>query len=234
MSIGAALRPLRLWPRTLGSRLFLILLAGLLLAQGLTFSVQFLERYMAAKAVMLNTLENDVATSVAIFDRLPASERADWLKRLDRGTYRFELGAGLPGIDTLTDQGAGIAAKIRQAVDPRFPITFQSIPGDGKRLQAHLTLSDGNPLTIDVNPAPIMPLAQWLPYVLIAQLLLLILCIWFAVQQAIRPLINLANAANTLDPNKETPRLSETGPREVAYAATAFNAMRDRIALYLE
>lgn len=234
MSIGAVLRPLRLWSRTLGSRLFLILLAGLLLAQGLTFSVQFLERYMAAKAVMLNTLENDVATSVAIFDRLPASERADWLQRLDRGTYRFELGVGLPGIDTLTDQGAGIAAKIRQAVDPRFPIRFQSIPGDGKRLQAHLTLSDGNPLTIDVNPAPIMPLAQWLPYVLIAQLLLLVFCTWFAVRQAIRPLINLANAANALDPNKKTPRLSETGPSEVAYAATAFNAMRDRIAHYLE
>jgi signal transduction histidine kinase len=85
-----------------------------------------------------------------------------------------------------------------------------------------------------VNPAPIMPLAQWLPYVLVAQLALLVLCTWFAVRQAIRPLVNLANAADALDPNKKTPRLSETGPSEVAYAATAFNAMRDRIANYLE
>ncbi len=37
-----------------------------------------------------------------------------------------------------------------------------------------------------------------------------------------------------MDPNSNTPRLSETGPTEVAYAATAFNAMRDRIAQYLE
>jgi signal transduction histidine kinase len=234
MSSVAPLKSLLPWPRTLGSRLFLILLAGLMLAQGLTFSVQFLERYMTAKTMMLNTLENDVATSIAIFDRLPASERPDWLQRLNRGTYDYDLGPGLPGIDTLSDQGAGIAAKIRQAVDPRFPIRFQSIPGDGKRLQAHLTLSDGNPLTIDVNPAPIMPLAQWLPYVLVAQLALLILCTWFAVRQAIRPLVHLANAADALDPNKKTPRLSETGPSEVAYAATAFNAMRDRIANYLE
>ncbi|PZM15114.1 ATP-binding protein [Rhizobium tubonense] len=234
MSAMMAFKPFRLWPRSLGSRLFLILLAGLMLSQGLTFTAQFLERHMTAKTVMLNTLENDVATSIAILDRLPAAERPDWLDRLDRGTYRYELNAGLPGIDTLSDQSAGIAAKIREAVDPRFPIEFQSIPGDGKRLQAHLTLSDSNPLTIDVNPAPIMPLAQWLPYVLVAQLILLILCTWFAVRQVIRPLVNFANAADALDPNRNTPRLSETGPSEVAYAATAFNAMRDRIAHYLE
>jgi signal transduction histidine kinase len=205
-----------------------------MLAQGLTFSAQFLERYVSAKAVMLNTLESDVATSVAILDRLPASERAAWVERLDRGTYSYQLGPGLAGIDTLTAQGAGIAGKIRQAVDPRFSIRFQSIPVDGKRLQAHLTLSDGNPLTIDVNPAPIMPVAQWLPYVLAAQLILLVLCTWFAVRQVIRPLVSLANAADALDPNKKTPRLSETGPSEVAYAARAFNAMRDRISAYLE
>ena len=234
MSAAGASKSFRSWPRTLGSRLFLILLAGLMLAQGLTFSAQFMERYVSAKAVMLNTLESDVATSVAILDRLPASERATWVERLDRGTYRYQLGPGLVGIDTLTAQGAGIAVKIRQAVDPRFPIRFQSIPADGKRLQAHLTLSDGNPLTIDVNPAPIMPVAQWLPYVLTGQLILLVLCTWFAVRQVIRPLVSLANAADALDPNKKTPRLSETGPSEVAYAARAFNAMRDRISAYLE
>ncbi|WP_349436074.1 ATP-binding protein [Pararhizobium sp. A13] len=234
MSAPPALDSFRPWPRTLGSRLFLILLAGLMLAQGLSFSAQFLERYMTARAVMLNTLENDVATSIAILDRLPATERSDWLQRLDRGTYRYELGPGLAGVPSLTEQGAGIAAKIREAVDPRFPITFKSIPGDGKRLQAHLTLSDGKPLTIDVNPAPIMPLAEWLPYVLVLQLILLLLCSWFAVRLAIRPLVNLAYAADALDPNAKTPRLSETGPREVAYAAKAFNAMRDRIAQYLE
>jgi signal transduction histidine kinase len=234
MKAIAAIRRSWPFPRTLGTRLFLILLAGLMVSQGLTFTAQFLERRMTAKTVMLNTLENDVATSIAILDRLPAHERAEWLKRLERDTYRYELGTGITGVDELTEQGAGIATTIRQAVDKRYAIRFQSIPGDGKRLQAHLTLSDGKPLTIDVNPAPPMPLAAWLPYVLAVQLILLILCTWFAVRQAIRPLVDLANAADTLDPNKMAPRLSETGPKEVAYAATAFNAMRDRIAHYLE
>ncbi|MEZ2126337.1 MULTISPECIES: ATP-binding protein [unclassified Sinorhizobium] len=234
MNAVAMLRHLRPWPRTLGARLFLILLAGLTIAHGLSFSVLFLERYMAAKAVMLGTLENDVATSIAILDRLPAHERAQLVDRLDRGSYRFVLGTGLAGVAELPKRDAEIAAKIQQAVGQNYPVRVESIPGDGKRLQAHLTLSDGSPLTIDVNPAGVMPLADWLPYVLVAQLVLLVLCSWFAVRQAIRPLVNLARAADTLDPNKKTPRLSETGPREVAYAATAFNAMRDRIAHYLE
>ncbi|MDE1996710.1 MAG: HAMP domain-containing protein, partial [Rhizobiaceae bacterium] len=222
------------WPRTLGSRLFLILLAGLTLAQALSFTALFMERYMAAKSVMLNTLEDDVATSIAVLDRLPADVRSQWLDRLDRGTYRFVLGRGLPGVPDESGRGAEIATKLEDAAGQRFPIKVESIPNQGRRLQAHLVLSDGSPLTIDVNPAPIMPLAEWLPYVLAAQLLLLILCTWFAVRQAIRPLVNLADAADALDPNKNAPRLSETGPREVAHAATAFNSMRDRIAQYLE
>jgi len=231
MSAAAArLLPL---PRTLGSRLFLILLAGLTIAYGLAFGVVFAERYLTARAVMLGTLESDVATSIAILDRLPADERAQWVPRLDRGTYRFVLGPGLPGVPDLSARGADIAARIQEAGGRRHPVKIESIPGDGKRLQAHLTLSDGSPLTIDVHPAP-LPLAQWLPYVLAIQLVLLLLCCWFAVRLAIRPLADLARAADALDPDRPAPRLSEAGPAEVAHAAMAFNAMRDRIAHYVE
>jgi signal transduction histidine kinase len=97
-----------------------------------------------------------------------------------------------------------------------------------------LTLSDGSPLTIDVTPRAIMPLAEWLPYIFALQMLLLVLCAWFVVRLATRPLARLAEAADTLDPNTAGPALLEAGPREVAHAARAFNAMRDRIAHYLE
>jgi signal transduction histidine kinase len=233
VSTTLALRNMHLWPRSLAARLFVILLAGVMIAHAMSFGVIFLERYMTARQVMLGTLENDVATSVAILDRLPADERAAWLPQLDRGTYAFELGPGLPGVPELTGRGADIAVRIRDAIGARFPVTVESIPGERMRLQAHLTLHDGSPLTVDVNPAP-MPLAEWLPYALIAQLLLLVGCCWLAVRQAIRPLADLAQAADALDPNRTTPRLSESGPSEVAHAASAFNAMRERIAHYLE
>lgn len=222
------------WPSTLRSRLFLILFAGLAIAYSLSFSILFAERYMSAKAVMLGTLESDLATSIAVIDRLPADERAEWLDRLSRGNYRLVLGPGLPGVPDMSGRGAEIAKRIEEAAGNRFPLRVEAIPGDGKRLQGHLTLSDGAPLTIDVTPRGVMPLAEWLPYVFAAQMVLLILCTWFAVRQAVRPLSDLAAAADALDPNKKGSPLSESGPSEVANAARAFNAMRDRIAHYLE
>ncbi|PDT43609.1 MULTISPECIES: ATP-binding protein [Sinorhizobium] len=234
MMSAAALKGIRLWPRTLRARLFIILLAGLAIAHAMSFAVLFSERYVAARSVMFNTLENDVATAIAILDRLPAAERSAWLDQLARGSYRFLLGPGMPGNPVLEPNDAEVASKIQAAIGAKYPIEVQSIPGAARRLQAHLRLSDGEPLTIDVTPRGVMPVADWLPYVLVAQLSLLVLCSWIAMRQAIRPLANLAKAADTLDPNSNTPRLSETGPTEVAYAATAFNSMRDRIAQYLE
>ncbi|CAN7734169.1 sensor histidine kinase [Neorhizobium sp. LjRoot104] len=222
------------WPTTLRSRLFLILFAGLAVAYGLSFSILFAERYMSAKAVMLGTLETDLATSIAVLDRLPANERPDWLDRLSRGSYRLVLGPGLPGVPDLSGRGAEIADRIGQAAGNRFAIRVEAIPGDHMRLQGHLTLSDGSPLTIDVTPRGVMPLAEWLPYVFAAQMIILILCTWFAVRSAIRPLGALAAAADALDPGKKGSLLNEDGPSEVAQAARAFNAMRDRIAHYLE
>jgi signal transduction histidine kinase len=227
------LRGLLHLPRTLRWRLFLILFAGLAVAHALSFGVLFLERYMTAKTMMLGNLEKDVGISIALLDRLPANERQQWVPMLARENYRYELGSGLPGIPELSGLSTEIADTINEAVGHRFPVTVETIPGNPHRLQAHVTLSDSSPVTIDLRPR-VMPLAAWLPYVLIAQLLLLILCTWLAVRLAIRPLLRLANAAEALDPGKRAARLEETGPKEVAYAATAFNAMRDRIAHYLE
>ncbi|WP_064691864.1 ATP-binding protein [Rhizobium aegyptiacum] len=234
MRTGLSILSGLMWPRTLRSRIFLILLVGLAFAYGLSFSVLYMERYMSAKAVMLGTLENDVATSIAVLDRLPANERGDLLDWLSRGNYRFELGPGLAGVPDNSSKAREIAGKIEAAAGHRFPIRIERIPGEVNRLQAHLTLSDGTPLTIDVTPRGVMPIAAWLPYVFAIQMALLILCTWFAVRQATRPLGDLAAAADALDPDKDGQALSEGGPSEVAHAARAFNAMRERIAHYLE
>ncbi len=225
---------LALWPKTLRARIFLILLCGLSIAYGLSFSVLYLERYMSAKAMMLGTLENDLATSIAVLDRLPQVERAAWLDRLSRGNYRLVLGSGLPGVPDASSRGAEIAARIEEAVGHRFPMRIETIPGQAPRLQAHLALSDGNPLTIDITPRGVMPIAQWLPYVFAVQMLLIIFCTWFAVRLATRPLGDLAAAADALDMSRRGPVLIEAGPTEVAHAAKAFNAMRERIADHLE
>ncbi|WDU65230.1 ATP-binding protein [Pseudomonas poae] len=221
------------WPRTLASQLWLIFLISLVCTNGLAFSTQFYERYISARTAMLGHLENDVATSVAILDRLPANERASWLPRIDRQNYRYLLNAGEPGEPMRTDDVPMAATSISDALGEHYALTFRDIPGMHKHFQVHLTLADGNPITLDVRPAA-LPVAYWLPVVLVLQLALLLGCTWFAVRLAIRPLTRLAHAVETLDPNAHPTLLDEQGPTEVAHAAAAFNAMQQRIADYLK
>ena len=220
------------WPRTLFMRLMLILLAGLALAQALSYVWIMSERREATVGLMLNFLEQDVASSVALLDRLPAAERAEWLPRLERRTYRFALGPGEPGHMPDTALSKRIADSFVEAIGKRYRVSASAAPGHPNRVQAHVTLSDGTPLTIDMRPAG-MPVSSWLPTVLAAQLVLLGLCTWAGVRLATRPLAQLARAADSLGPDLQSERLPESGPLEVSRAATAFNAMQERIAAYM-
>ncbi|AOX09918.1 two-component sensor histidine kinase [Pseudomonas putida JB] len=221
------------WPRTLASRLALIFFTGLVLAYGLSFGLQAYERYISSRSMMLSNLEQDVATSVAILDRLPAAERAAWLPRLERRTYRYRLDQGLAGEAMPSSDPPMAAASIVKAIGSDYRLTFLEIPGPNAHFQAHLNLADGAPLTIDVTPAPV-PVARWLPVVLLIQLAVLLLCTWLAVRLAIGPLTRLARAVDNLDPDQPGVQLDESGPREVRYAAVAFNALQARIAAHLK
>lgn len=221
------------WPRTLASRLSLIFLVGLILAQALSFGAQYYERFQSARSTMLSNMQNDVSTSIAILDRLPAQERPAWLPRLARTNYDYRLDDGDPGAPLDAEEVPVAATSISSAIGGAHPLSFSRFPAEKKHFQAHLRLSDGSPLTIDVRPA-MPPLSPWLPGVLLGQLALLIACTWLAVRIAIRPLARLANAVESLDPNAHPVMLDEHGPTEVAYAARAFNAMQARIAAYLK
>ncbi|MEG5434012.1 ATP-binding protein [Enterobacter asburiae] len=221
---------MRFWPRSLLARLLLVVLSGLLLANALSLTLVMIERMHSARTVMLGNLENDVATSVAILDRLPASERAAWLPRLERGNYRYILGPGEPG-NAPTDRRSQDAIRtLKATLATQYPLSFTAVPGAVSHIQAHLTLRDGAPLTIDLIPR-MPPVASWLPVVLILQLLLAA-CAWIAVRQVVRPFSQFTRAVDSLDPAASTP-MTEKGPLEVQRAAHAFNAMQARIQSYL-
>jgi signal transduction histidine kinase len=221
-----------LLPKTMASRLYLILFTGLLIAHGLSFGLLFYERYVTANSMMLSNLERDVTTSVAMLDRIPASERGQWVPRFERRTYRYILGPGETGGGLASERARQVTRAIGVALGDRYPVRGNSISTEPEQFQVHLTLSDGSPLTIEVTPST-MPIAKWLPFVLVAQVLLLLLCAWAAVRLATRPLARLASAAESLSPSGDGPPLQMGGPMEVAKAITAFNAMQDRIGQYL-
>ena len=217
----------------MAARLYLIIFTGLLLAHALSIGLMYYERYTTAVSVMLDTIEHEVGTSVAILDRLPASERPAWLARLRRDNYRFILGPGEQGVPLVSSRSRDLTAMIAREVGERYHVHGDTVSMAPERYQIHLTLHDGSPLTMEVTPQGI-PIADWLPVVLLLQVALLLACGWIAVRLATRPLQTLAKAVEAVNPAGEAPRLPQDGPTEVANAALAFNAMQERIARYLK
>ncbi|POW55744.1 two-component sensor histidine kinase [Candidatus Pantoea alvi] len=222
-----------LWPRSLLSRLLIIVLGGLLLANASTLVSLMIERMSSAKTVMLGNLEYDVATSVAILDRLPAAERPQWLAKLARGNYRYQLSPGEPGPYPSSWRARDAVRSLQETLGGRYQMSIHAIPGPREHIQVHLTLHDGAPLTLDLWPR--MPaIARWLPLVLTGQLLLLLFCAWLAVRQVVRPFMRFTQAVNALKPAASTQMMAEMGPAEVQQAARAFNAMQTRIQDHLK
>ncbi|MFM0323221.1 ATP-binding protein [Caballeronia glebae] len=235
MSTVSPTSPLH-WPRTLFARLALILVVGLALAQTFSFLLTMHERDESMTTMMTGYVEREVASSVALLDHLPPDERAQWLPRLGRRSYEFILGPGVTDASGAPPDAA-LSARFARAmgagIGRRYPLTINAVPGDKERFQVHLKLSDGSPLTIDMRPVVGMPLSGWLPLVLTLQLIVLGACCWLAVRLATGPLKRLAKAADTLGPDLKAERLPESGPEEVARAAKAFNAMQDRVSMYM-
>jgi Signal transduction histidine kinase len=225
---------MRLWPRSLLSRLLIIVLGGLLLANTLTLASLLIERMSSAKSVMLGNLEYDVATSVAILDRLPADERPGWLAKLARGNYRYSLSPGEAGPYPSGWRTRDAVRSLQETLGGRYQMSIHAIPGPREHIQVHLTLHDGAPLTLDLWPR--MPaIARWLPLVLMGQLLLLLCCAWLAVRQVVRPFVRFTQAVDALKPAASHAQLmAENGPDEVQQAARAFNAMQLRIQDHLK
>jgi signal transduction histidine kinase len=221
-------------PRTLFVRLTLIFFAGLVVAQLLAFWATVSERNDAQTSLMIDNFEREVSTAVALLDRVPAAERPEWVPRLARRNYSFLLGPGVGGTPPDAKLSEEISAAIERSIGKRFTIAVNKVPDTNEHLQAHLRLSDGSPLTIDIRPVGWMPLSYWLLVVLAVELVVIAVCAWFALSLATRPLNQLASAADTLGPDMTTTRLPESGPAEVARAAKAFNAMQERIRQYMK
>jgi len=232
MSVATPSPGPRWLPRTLAARLLLILATGLLLAHAMSFALLFLERAAATRSMMLTGLEQDVPLSVALLEHLPPAERAQWAPRLQRRTYRYLLRPALPGTPLDSARAREVTGLIDQSLGQRYALRPRAVSVEPERYEVELSLADGSPLTIEVTPAS-MPIARWLPWVLAAQVALLLACAWLAVRLATRPLARLADAAEHLDPAGRGIALPQDGPREVAQAARALNALQARVAAHV-
>jgi len=222
----------RLFPRSLFSRVTLIIVVGLAIAQLLTFAAIRYERDMALRELMMIGIERDIASSVAILDRLPAAERAGWLEKLERRNYRFVLGGSAEGTEPTSPLSQQFATAIVDALRPFEIVKVAQVAQPAEGLQIQVRLTDGASVVVHARRVG-MPVSRWVMWLLAVQLVVLALCAWFAVRLVTRPLAQLAAAADDLGPDLKPQKLAEEGPTEVAHAARAFNAMQQRIGGYM-
>lgn len=234
MTAMAKLSALRLWPRSLFGRIALILFGGLAAAHLLSLGLLLYDRAQTVSSMMIAYLAKDVASSIAILERVPAEERSQWLGKIDRRNYHYRLGTAADEKPLPSPTAQNIAAMIGRELGPGYTVRAVAAPGgaDPLRFDVRLALRDGTPLSLELIP-PDTGLSGWVLAALAFQLAVLALFTALAVRVATQPLEQLADAADKLGPDLRAPRLPENGPREVARASAAFNAMQQRISEHL-
>ena len=172
----------------------------------------------------------DIAEAVAFLDYVKPEERPAWLDRLSRRHWRYILSdEGELEAETPKRRQANIA-RLRAALGPDHDANFVYFdPPTRLRRGIRIHLKDGSPLTLEIFP-PREIISPWLPAALAVQLCIIAFFVWVAVKLATQPLARLEHAANGLGSDLRGEPLPEDGPKEVARAATAFNAMQRRIA----
>jgi signal transduction histidine kinase len=221
----------RLWPDSLFRRLAIILFAGLLAAHVLSFGLVALNVFGPSNEVSDDYFLRWVATAVAILDRVKPEERPAWLERLARPTYRYVVRDGGETEAAPPKRRQQSLARLRAMLgaDHDAKSVFYLDPLNRRRLGWLVHLKDGSPLMLEFLGQRTI-ISPWLPAALAVQLCLLAFFTWVAVKLATQPLARLEHAANSLGSDLRGEPLPEDGPKEVARAATAFNAMQRRIA----
>jgi signal transduction histidine kinase len=221
----------RLWPDSLFRRLAIILFAGLLAAHVLSFGLVALNVFGPSDESSDDYFMRSVVMAVAILDRVEPEERSAWLDRLAQTTYRYVLRDGGEVYEPLKPRGEVFMAALRAELGAGHDANYVYLdPPKRSKRGMFIHLKDGSPLTIEyIRLRPLV--SPWFPGALAVQLGLLAFFTWLAVKLATQPLARLERAANnSLGSDLRGELLPEDGPKEVARAATAFNAMQRRIA----
>jgi signal transduction histidine kinase len=223
-------------PSSLFVRMALILLLGLLVAQGLSFWLQWGERATVVSQARGQNFADRMAEVVRTLEATAPAERSAALATLSHGDWQVTLISE----DQVSQNpprgviGAMLSARLGSAREVRplggaagmgMGMMHGNMPrGFDVRLQDGQWLRFSGARQLDTPALPrdlILRLAVTLMIVTAVAML--------AVRQVTQPLKQLAQAADTLGRDLDAPALAEEGPTETRRAAQAFNRMQARI-----
>ncbi|RYF77088.1 MAG: HAMP domain-containing protein [Comamonadaceae bacterium] len=227
-----------------------LLLAGLLATQLLGIAL------LRLNAQMLNPVSRDqVLDRLVIAWRLlqnaPAGATADLLEAVASPSARFWIGEAPPTPDRYGDEEQRLLASLQQRLgraDPTGLWTQLGQPEDGPwlcerdpqegwclvSLHTAIQLGDGRWLHSAQHPLAGYQWWRLLRFSLPASTLPVLLIALFVVWKTLRPIKELARAAERVSHGERVPPLPPTGPQEVREVSAAFNLMQDKLRRFVD
>lgn len=249
---------MKLIPRTLYGRLVIILVVGMLAAQVATSSIWYDVRHSQVLEIPTRLIAARLADIVRVSACDPQNITL-LLSHLNTADFQLsELNEPLSAPQKLTPQDQATEDLLKNLINQKsgnqIPLRllsltlldqqgkkagvdtlFGSSPVTGQ-FSLELRLPDGRWLHVQaredqgwtsLSPADVMLDYFWRIYLL--RIIVLVIIALFAVRLAIRPLNELAQAAQALGNDIRRKPLEVKGPVEVRRAAEAFNAMQQRL-----
>jgi len=227
---------------SLATRIFLVLLGGILLAAALTFGLAQQDRREVIAHFYARETAQRIADLLNLLAMLPAAKRQQALNELSHEEWHFAPPArcsGRPAPHLGKELRERLADAVRVEATMRFyPQPTNGGPMAGPRPPGPPTLAvrgnfaDGSDFCIVYPGRPRPPAAieqGRFPAVLALFVALIALVCWLAVRLALRPLRRMTAAAEAFGRDIAQPPLTTAGPTEVRQAAQAFNLMQERV-----
>jgi signal transduction histidine kinase len=228
----------RLWPRSLAARTALVVVVGLVLVQVAGLTIHALDRIDIQRLALVRDTAVRVAGIYRAVVTTPPAQRDAELQELRRGpVLGLAISASRPVVDL---------PEMPVPLQRLFRVNFNLAPGSGaarhwrdmevwgsprwRQLVFGLLMPDGNWLQVTMAAEPPRP---WHSTAFLLAFLGMTaaaagLTAW-AARRLTAPVRTLAAAAEALGLDVNAPPLPETGPLEIARAASAFNTMAARI-----
>lgn len=228
----------RLWPGTLGGRTALVLILGLMAVQALGLTIHAFDRLELQRAAEARELS---FRSFALWRNLvqtPPERRAQALAEADlpanlAAQYDAQPSVA-PGAPPLPPHLVRLfrldPAPVAQGARRFRPTESHATMLNATHVAIALRFADGGWLNLTLRlPKPRPWHSDRFLVAFVAMSFAAALLILWAMRRLTRPVRDLAAAAERLGRDVNAPALPETGPREVAKAAAAFNGMASNI-----
>jgi signal transduction histidine kinase len=238
---------MRLLPRSLFSRLVMVMLCGLVGAQILSVTIHMQDRGESLRQSGARSAKR-IADVARLLDTSSTAERLAIVNVLSLPPLLVRLDSA-PIVPQGSDRATLVAETIRRYLGSDRPLKVvvadvepkesrsaaqQAMMQNDFSFMSQVSLHDGTLVTFDAR-SPKQD-TSW-PYRMTLSLGVLLIAVVLlslvAVHWATRPLKALADAADELGRDIHRPPMPESGPIEVARATRAFNTMQTRLNAYL-